>query len=140
MRPTDNPWASVVLLICATCLGLSFSLLLRPDSTLLFFAEISVIVCSYYSGLALHSLKSWAPLRVTFGAVALQTVCCNRQILEHHPFAMQSNLGFVQGKDAPASHFILAYWAAQLRRKVLDVIQVKLDQMASCFCLWGLCS
>ena len=36
MRPTDNPWASVVFLICATCLGLSFSLLLRPDSTLLF--------------------------------------------------------------------------------------------------------
>ena len=75
MRPTDNPWASVVFLICATCLGLSFSLLLRPDSTLLFsllfFAEITVIVCSHYSGLALHSLKSWAPLRVTFGAVAL---------------------------------------------------------------------
>ena len=56
-----------------------------------------------------------------------------------HPLAAEIIRGFVKNLTRPAVA-TLEHWARELRRKVLDLIESDLEQMASCFCSRGPCS
>ena len=53
-----------------------------------------------------------------------------------HPLAAEIIRGFVKNLKRPAVA-TLEHWARELRRKVLDLIESDLEQMASCVCLQG---